>query len=105
MSPDSVRSVLLGIGRSEQNMRIGVSGHQDLGSKHSIEWVRTHIEKELAKRDFHSGISSLAEGTDQLFAQIVLDLGKQLEVIVPCHDYETAFQNSIAAAKFLQLKR
>ena len=85
-------------------MEIGISGHQDLGSKNVVEWVRTQITTELTKRQFGSGISSLAQGTDQLFAEIVLALGKLLEVVIPCHNYEAAFKNPIAARQFRNLK-
>jgi hypothetical protein len=33
------------------------------------------------------GVSCLAAGADQLFAEVVLDLGGQLEVILPAPDY------------------
>ena len=68
-----------------------------------VKWVRTQIKNELTKRDFSSGVSSLAEGADQLFAEIVLTLGKSLEVVIPCHNYESAFQNPIAAQQFRNL--
>ena len=74
-------------------MKIGISGHQNLGSMNVVDWVRAQIKDELTKRDFSSGVSSLAEGADQLFAEVVLTLGKLLEVIIPCHNYESAFKN------------
>jgi len=36
-------------------------------------------------------LSSLAAGTDQLFAEIALDCGARLTVITPAADYETTF--------------
>jgi hypothetical protein len=86
-------------------MRIGVSGHQNIGAIHVVDWVRAQITDELRKRQFVSGVSSLAEGADQLFAEIVLDLGKLLEVVIPCRNYETAFANPAAAEQFRDLKR
>jgi hypothetical protein len=85
-------------------MKIGISGHQHLGSVNVVHRVRAQIKDELAKRDFSSGVSSLAEGADQLFAEVVLTLGKLLEVIIPCHNYESAFNNPIAAQEFRNLK-
>jgi len=85
-------------------MKIGISGHQNLGSMNVVDWVRAQIKDELTKRDFSSGVSSLAEGADQLFAEVVLTLGKLLEVIIPCHNYESAFKNPIAAQEFRNLK-
>jgi hypothetical protein len=85
-------------------MKIGISGHQHLGSASVVEWVRAQIKAELTKRDFSSGVSSLAEGADQLFAEIVLTLGKVLEVVIPCRNYESAFKNPTAAQQFRSLK-
>ena len=85
-------------------MKIGISGHQNLGSTNVVDWVRVQIRTELTKRDFSSGVSSLAEGADQLFAEIVLTLGKLLEVVIPCRNYESAFKNPVAAQRFRNLK-
>src|SRR5207248_297203 len=85
-------------------MKIGISGHQDLGTTEVVNWVRAQITGELTKRDFVSGVSSLADGADQLFAEVVLALGKPLEVVIPCHGYEAAFTDPLAAQRFRQLK-
>ncbi|HWX16200.1 MAG TPA: hypothetical protein VNY07_06405 [Chthoniobacterales bacterium] len=85
-------------------MKIGISGHQNLGPVNVVEWVRAQIRDELIRRDFSSGVSSLAEGADQLFAELVVTLGKLLEVVIPCRNYESAFKNPIAAQQFRSLK-
>jgi hypothetical protein len=33
------------------------------------------------------GVSCLARGSDQVFARVVLDLGEELEVVIPASDY------------------
>ena len=85
-------------------MRVGISGHQNLGASGVVDWVRGQINNELRKRHFVSGVSSLADGADQLFAEVVLDLGKVLEVVIPCRNYESAFRNPVAARRFQNLK-
>lgn len=77
---------------------IGVSGHQRLP-----EVVRAHVEREL--RAFLSGqaapvtgVTSLAEGADQLFAEAVLDVGGALHVVVPARGYEEQFEDEAGVA-------
>lgn len=86
-------------------MRIGISGHQNLGAVTVIDWTRTQMRYELGKRDFSCGLSSLASGADQLFAEVVLSLGKDLEAVIPCHNYEAAFTDSVSLEQFRKLKR
>ena len=93
---------------SESNkfiVRIGISGHQKLGAQEATAWTQAQIEIALNKKDFYSGITSLAEGADQLFGQVVLDLGRSIEVVIPCDHYEDAFTNAAAARLFRQLKQ
>jgi hypothetical protein len=87
-----------------RNVKIGVSGHQNLGSEETATWVRAEIQNALLKENFLSGISSLAAGTDQLFAQIVLDLNRPIEVVIPCEHYEDAFSDPKAVEIFRELK-
>lgn len=84
-------------------MRIGVSGHQNLGPANVIEWVRQEIKAYLQKQAFVAGISSLAAGADQLFARSVVELGRDLEVVIPCDRYETTFVSAPAINEYRQL--
>jgi hypothetical protein len=86
-------------------MKIGISGHQNLGTADVIDWTRAQMRDELRKRDFACGVSSLADGADQLFADVIIDFGKLLEVVIPCHGYEGAFTNPLAAKRFRDLKK
>ncbi|WAE71736.1 hypothetical protein OUQ99_21190 [Streptomonospora nanhaiensis] len=71
--------------------RIGITGHSNL-SADSAELVRKALVDAL--EDYTEGglvgISCLARGADQLFAEEVLDLGGQLEVVLPSADYREA---------------
>lgn len=69
-------------------MRIGITGHSKLTAP-TVELVRKALEQELEPYRGPSlvGVSCLARGADQLFAQAVLDAGGHLEVILPSADY------------------
>jgi hypothetical protein len=68
--------------------RVGVTGHSDL-TVMSLSIVAAALRRELAHHLGRPlvGVSCLAPGTDQLFAEAVLDLGGSLEVILPAPDY------------------
>ena len=72
-------------------MIIGFSGHQNLGTPETQEWLQVAILKELEARSVSVGISCLAGGGDQLFSQIIIDLGKELQAVIPCSGYEATF--------------
>ena len=70
--------------------RIGITGHTNLtqATENVISealhgWLRQCCPSNLV------GVSCLARGADQLFAQAVLDLGGRLEVVLPAPDYRT----------------
>ena len=69
-------------------IRVGVTGHSDLTEPSTPiveavlrEWLCAHASPPWV------GVSCLASGADQVFAGLVLDLGGQLEVILPARDY------------------
>src|SRR4051812_43618853 len=73
-------------------MRIGVTGHQTR-SGIDWEWTARQISECLHKNhEAIEGWSSLAIGADQLFAQIVLDMGGSLCTVVPGDWYDECFE-------------
>jgi hypothetical protein len=74
-------------------VRIGVTGHQNLPTD-IITTVTREIRAELRTFKDLTGISSLAVGADQIFAAIVLELGGELEVVIPAEGYESTFSDS-----------
>jgi len=50
------------------------------------------------------GVSSLAEGADQLFAGHVLAAGGVLEAIVPCQDYDRSLATDSGRVRYEQLR-
>lgn len=57
----------------------------------------------LGAQDSFAGVSSLAAGADQRFAQTVLRLGGSLQVVVPSRHYESTFQTQRERDQFARL--
>lgn len=68
-------------------MRIGITGHSNL-TPDSVPLVADAIRAVLAEHgEKVTGVTCLARGADQVFADVVLDLGGEVEVILPSADY------------------
>ncbi len=86
---------------------IAVTGHMDLTDA-SISLVRDALRETLRPyADDLTGVSCIAQGSDSLFAEVVLELGGRLVAIIPSKDYrqkkvkpdhEETFDRLIAAA-------
>jgi hypothetical protein len=76
-------------------MHIAITGHRELPAD-TERLVDQAIREQLALYAGSGlvGISNLADGADQLFAQAVLDAGGQLEVIVPAARYRAELPES-----------
>lgn len=69
--------------------RVAVSGHRGLPAE-VTRFVDQAIRDYLSQMDDDGplvGLSCLADGADQIFARAVLDLGGDLEVVVPAQQY------------------
>src|ERR1044072_3266665 len=85
-------------------MRIGITGHQRLQNPASWEWVRQEMAHHLGEMAVPLiGISSLAVGADQLFANVILQLGGELEAISPFDGYESTFVVDRDLQEFMRL--
>lgn len=76
-------------------MVVGVSGHQQMPPV-----ARAHAERVIREVLTSSpaplvGLSSLAEGADQLFAEILLSLGGQLRAVIPSQRYASTMQGAV----------
>ena len=86
-------------------MKIGVSGHQNIPHD-AASFVEEGVAEVLNHApDPVTGVSSLAAGADQLFAQTVLHRGGQLHVVLPCARYEDTFANAEDLETFRALLR
>ncbi|MER5280868.1 hypothetical protein ABT025_34750 [Streptomyces sp. NPDC002809] len=84
--------------------RIGVTGHRSIPQE-----VHDHVLASM-RAAFHGfdgsveALSSLAVGADQLFADLALDHGAQLTVVIPSGDYEACFADGAELARYRALK-
>ena len=72
-------------------MKAGISGHRDLVDTLTIDWLEKEMSNELDKLNIEKAYSSLAAGTDQLFATLVLSKKIPLIAVIPSHHYEKTF--------------
>lgn len=81
--------------------RIGITGHSKLSAA-SVPLVLKALEDELSTCAAEGlvGVSCLAKGADQLFAQAVLDRGGSLDVVLPAADYRERKVKPDNAAEF-----
>lgn len=70
----------------------GITGHQDLGSRSTQHWVKVTLRERVKLHHVQRGLTSLAVGADQLFALVLLEEGIPFEAIIPCQDYDKAFE-------------
>src|SRR5574341_612495 len=84
--------------------RVGVTGHQRLGSVADWQWVEMEMERILtgAERPLE-GITSLAIGADQMFAEAVVRNGGHLIVVLPFKEYERTFTEAGDKQRFRSL--
>ncbi|WP_338675665.1 hypothetical protein V1460_23900 [Streptomyces sp. SCSIO 30461] len=84
--------------------RIGVTGHRNIPPE-AMPHVRDAIRTLLCG---HSGsleaLSSLAVGADQIFADIALECGAALTVVIPSGNYEEDFDQPEELARFRSLR-
>ncbi|MGP3917598.1 hypothetical protein [Nonomuraea sp. 10N515B] len=68
-------------------VRIAVSGHRGLPEEAAVLIDRVIREALAEYLPDISGLSCLADGADQIFARVLLDLGGALEVLIPAKEY------------------
>ena len=85
-------------------MRVGITGHQRLKEPAHWSWVRQEIDQLLVRLPLPViGISSLAAGADQLFANAILKQRCLLEVVIPFAGYESTFSEDRDRQEFHRL--
>ncbi len=70
-------------------IRIGITGHTRL-PRPTAARIRAELSSILARYGAVHGVTCLAEGADQIFAEAVLARGGSFEAIVPAADYRVA---------------
>jgi hypothetical protein len=84
--------------------RIAVTGHVNV-SEDVARWVEGALTERLGRvlaSQLH-GITCLAKGADQLFAQVILTLRGTLDVVLPARDYAHVVAEAGAGETFQSL--
>lgn len=90
-------------------MKIGVTGHQKLADP---LWVKQEILRVLHDQPTpFVGITSLAVGADQLFAEAVIESAGSLQAVIPCKEYlqsiaaesRAAYENLLSQATWSEV--
>ncbi|ROO50796.1 hypothetical protein EDC02_5654 [Micromonospora sp. Llam0] len=68
-------------------MRIAITGHRGLNDEVTAKVTETLNMRLSEVKEKIVGLTCLADGADQLFAEAVLRHGGQLEVVVPAQEY------------------
>ncbi|SRR6266496_342538 len=84
-------------------MRVGITGHQRFEDPLVLPWLEKCLRARLSGCSGLRGLSSLAKGADQLFARVVLELGGNLEAVLPFAGYEGTFEDPQDATCFREL--
>ncbi len=69
---------------------IGITGHQRIPGS-ALRYVRSGVARALRAAADPIGVTSLAAGADQIFAEEVLKASGRLRVVLPCAGYEAVF--------------
>lgn len=74
-------------------MRVGITGHQDLGFEETVNWVSSVVTDAVKEYHVTQGITSLAAGSDQLYAEILGRYNIPYIVVIPSKNYELTFED------------
>jgi hypothetical protein len=83
--------------------RIGITGHRDLSERTHV-LIAAALATELARFSPLLGISSLAEGADQIFAEQVLKAAGDLTAVIPSADYGQSFETGAGRTAYRFLR-
>ena len=79
-------------------IRIAISGHRGL-PRQTVLLIDQAVRKALGDHlPALVGLSCLADGADQIFARAVLDLGGELEAVVPAEKYREGLPGEFHSA-------
>jgi hypothetical protein len=84
-------------------LTVGITGHRKLDDPAGWIWVRRELAALLGPIASLSGVSSLAIGADQVFAEVVLEVKGDLEAVIPFPDYERTFTTESDLTRYQRL--
>ena len=74
-------------------MRVGVTGHQKLGSVATVKWVSSLLSDAVKQYNVTQGFTCLAAGADQLYAEILKRENIPYTAVIPSDNYEETFKD------------
>lgn len=86
-------------------MIAGIAGHQDLGTAESVRMVAAAMNTIIERYGVSSGVTCLARGADQLYAESLATRGLSYTVILPCAEYASVFTSPSDRERFERLVR
>ncbi len=84
--------------------KIGITGHQNIGTDQVLDWVRTEIENSIRLANCTHGYTCLAVGADQLFAEVLKANSISFTVIIPCFQYDQTFLSDATVRHYKELR-
>lgn len=70
-------------------MIAGITGHREL---QNIEWVKATMKQLISEIEITYGVTCLATGADELFAELLRQENISYTAVIPCVNYETTFE-------------
>lgn len=86
-------------------MNVGITGHRNLGTKPEESWTSTALRLAVTEYEVTRGITCLAGGADQLFAEILLERRIPYIAVVPSANYEKSFESHSQSIRYETLLR
>jgi hypothetical protein len=86
-------------------MKVGVTGHQQLGGEETTAWLSHTLETCIEQYRIEQGITSLAIGADQLYAEVLKRTNIPYLAVIPSADYVTTFTNNHDLARYQEFLR
>ncbi len=84
-------------------MRVGITGHQDLGGDEAQAWVVRALSEAVDALSVTCGVSCLARGSDSLYAEELRRRGLPFVAVRPCARIEESFEREDDRATFRSL--
>ena len=84
--------------------RVGITGHQRLGSRSKQRAVHEALERVIPRFQVPlMAVTSLAAGSDQLFTRAMLNHGASVDAVIPFEGYEGTFASAKAREEYFAL--
>lgn len=84
-------------------MKVGITGHQEL--RGAEDWVRMILRQIVLGLRVKHGLTSLARGSDQIYAEILQELDLPYTAVIPCSQYESTFPDPKKLQNYSELLR